>query len=142
MDEDVYVTGSGFITDKNADIYVVRDQDWNDSDTIPADVTGSVETVSVVNGDIDPVLVWNAPLVIGEYDIVIDANQNGVYDASTDGLDSGSPGFVVIGMPCCPSVPVGPDTAVPVPTISPIGAIILAGLLCIVAMGRIRRRFN
>ena len=38
----------------------------------------------------------HAPLVPGRYDIVIDANQNGVYDASADGLDSGSPGFVVV----------------------------------------------
>ena len=32
----------------------------------------------------------------GEYDIEIDANQNGNYDAATDGLDSGSPSFVEI----------------------------------------------
>ena len=31
-------------------------------------------------GDIAPVLIWHAPLAIGECDIVIDANQNGVYD--------------------------------------------------------------
>ena len=142
VDEDVYVTGSGYITGTNADICVVRDQDWNDGDPIPTDVTGSVEIVSVVNGDIDPVIVWNAPLVIGEYDIVIDANQDGVYDASTDGLDSGSPGFVVIDMQCCPSVPVGPDTTESVPTISPIGTAILIGLFGILAVGRIRRRFK
>ena len=142
MDEDVYAAGSGFTTGTNVDIYVVTDQDWSNGDQIPADVTGSVETVSVVNGAVGPVLVWHAPLVIGEYDIVIDANQNGVYDASTDGLDSGSPGFVVIDIPCCPSVPVGPDTAVAVPTISSIGAMILIGLLGILAMGRIRGRFN
>jgi len=44
-----------------------------------------------VNGDIAPVLVWHAPLTPGRYDIVIDANQNGFYNAATDGLDSGSP---------------------------------------------------
>ena len=142
VDADVYAAGSGFATGTNVDIYVVLDQDWNNGDPIPADVTGSVETVSVVGGDVGPVLVWHAPLVVGEYDIVIDANQNGVYDTSTDGLDSGSPGFVVIDRSCCPSVPVGPDTAAAVPTISPIGAIILVGLLGIMAMGRIRRRFN
>jgi hypothetical protein len=42
---------------------------------------------------VGPVLIWHAPLGIGEYDSVIDANRNGVYDASTDGLDSGSPGL-------------------------------------------------
>ena len=45
---------------------------------------------------------WHAPLVIGEYDIVVDANRNGIYDASMDGLDGGSPGFVVIDMPSVP----------------------------------------
>ena len=36
------------------------------------DVTGAVETASVVNGDVGPVLVWHAPLAPGSYDIVID----------------------------------------------------------------------
>jgi hypothetical protein len=131
VDADVYATGSGFTTGTNVDIYVVPDQDWNDGNQIPSDVTGAVETVSVVNGAIATVLVWHAPLVIGEYDIVIDANQNGVYDASTDGLDSGSPGFVVIDMP-----------SVPVPALAPIGIIALIGLLCVIGMIMIRRRFN
>ena len=125
---DVYATGSGFATGTNVDIYVVRDRNWNDGDPIPADVTGSVETVPVVDGGVGPVLIWHAPLVIGEYDIVIDANRNGVYDASTDGLDSG-PGFDVIG-------------PVPVPTLAPIGIIALIGLLCVIGLIRIRRRFN
>ncbi|MEA1865253.1 MAG: hypothetical protein U9N46_08680 [Euryarchaeota archaeon] len=36
------------------------------------------------------VLVWHAWLMIGNYDIMIDANRNGVYNASIDGLDSAS----------------------------------------------------
>jgi len=107
---------------------VVPDQDWNNGDPIPEDVTCSVEIVSVVNGGVCPVLVWHAPLVAGVYDIVIDANRNGVYDAHADGLDSGSPGFVVVGMP-----------PVPVPAIAPIG---LIGLLCIIGTFMIGRRFN
>jgi len=127
----VYAAGSGFTPGTNADIYVIPDQDWNDGDQVPQDITGAVETVSVNNGDIAPVLVWHAPLTPGEYDIVIDANRNGVYDASTDGLDSGSPGFVVIDMP-----------PVPVPTLAPIGIIALISLLCVAGVGRIRRRFD
>ncbi|KAF5416300.1 MAG: hypothetical protein C5S48_03270 [Candidatus Methanogaster sp.] len=104
MDEDVYTAGSGFTTSTNVDIHVVSDQDWNDDNPIPSDVTASVETVSVVNGGVGPALVWHAPLVVGD-DIVIDANRNGVYDASTDGLDSGSPGFVVLAdAPPSPSI--------------------------------------
>ena len=131
VDADVYAAGSGFAAGTNVDIYVVLDRDWTNGDQIPSDVTGAVETVSVANGDVGPVLVWHAPLVIGEYDIVIDANQNGVYDVSTDGLDSGSPGFVVIDM-----------SSVPVPALAPIGIIALIGLLCVIGMIRIRRRFS
>ena len=133
VDADVYAIGSGFATGTNVDIHVVPYQNWNDGDPIPADITGSVETVSVNgNGNVGPVLVWQAPLVIGEYDIVIDANRNGVYDASTDGLDGGSPGFVVIrGTP-----------PASVPVLTPIGIIALIGLLCVSGLIRIRRRFN
>jgi len=135
VDADVYGTGSGFTT-ANVDIYVVPDQDWNNGNPIPSEVTGAAETVSVVNGEIAPVLARHARLVIGEYDIVIDANRNGVYDASTDGLDSGSPGFVVIDMP-----PTYTPSA-SVPALAPIGIIVLIGLLCVIGMIRIRRRFN
>ena len=82
MNEDVYAAGSGFTTGTNVDSYVVPDQDWNGGDPIPSDVTASVETVPVVNGGVGPVLVWHAPLAPGRYDIVIDANRNGVYNAS------------------------------------------------------------
>ena len=113
----------------------VPDQDWNDGDPIPQDVTGAVETVSAANGDIPPVLVWHAPLTPGRYDIVIDANRNGVYNAATDGLDSGAPGFVVVASP-----PPTPPTDVP--TLTPPGIIALVGLLCVAGMSRIIKRFN
>jgi len=132
--EDVYTAGSGFTT-ANADIYVVQDQDWNDGDPIPADVTGSVETVSVSDGDIAPVLVWHAPLASGRYDIVIDANQNGDYDAATDGLDRGSPGFVVIISP-------PPTLPTDVPALTPQVILALIGLFCVIGTITIRRRFN
>jgi len=77
------------------------------------------------------VLVWHAPLVIGEYDIVIGADRNRIYDASADGLDSGSPGFVVIDIP-----------SVPVPALAPHGIITLIGLLCVIGMSRIKRGFG
>ncbi len=80
-------------------------------------------------------LVWHAPLVPGAYDIMIDANQNGFYDASTDGLDSGSPGFIVVA-----DAP--PTPPVPVPAIAPSGIVVLIGLLCVIGVSRIRRGFN
>jgi len=135
VNENIYAAGSGFAAGTDVNIHVVQDQDWNDGDPIPQDVTGAVETVPVNNGDVGPVLVWNAPLVPGEYDIVIDANRNGFYNATTDGLDSGSPGFVVVASP-----PPTPPTDVPALTLA--GIIALVGLLCVAGMGRIRRRFN
>ena len=77
----------------------------------------------------------HAPLAPGSYDIVIDANRNGVYDAATDGLDSGSPGFVVVANP-----PPTPPTDVP--ALAPAGIIALIGLLCVIGVSRIRRGFN
>jgi hypothetical protein len=133
--EDVYATGSGFAAGTNVDIYVVPDQDWNDGDQIPQDVTGAVETVSVNGGDISPVLVWHAPLAPGRYDIVVDANRNGDYDAATDGVDSGSPGFVVLASP-----PPTPPTDVP--ALTPHGIIALVGLLCVIGVSRIGKRFS
>ena len=103
------------------DIHVVTDQDWNDGDQIPADVTGAVETASVVNGGIAPVLIYLEP--------------NRVYDAETDGLDSGSPGFIVLANP-------PPSPPADVPALTPPGIIALVGLLCVIGVSRIRRRFN
>ncbi|MEA1895905.1 MAG: choice-of-anchor U domain-containing protein [Euryarchaeota archaeon] len=134
MYEDVHAAGSGFTPGTNVDIHVVPDQDWNDGDPIPSDVTGAVETVSVNGGDIAPVLVWHAPLAPGSYDIVIDANRNGDYNAATDELDSGSPGFVVLA-----SLP--PTPPIDVPALTPAGIIALIGLLCVIETFMIRRRF-
>ncbi|MEA1893877.1 MAG: hypothetical protein U9N36_01495 [Euryarchaeota archaeon] len=129
-DEDIYVIGSGFASGTEVHIFVVVDRDWNDGDLIPSQgvITVSDGTVSM-SGDVAPVLVWQAPLVSGKYDIVIDTNQNDIYDAAMDGLDSGSPGFVV-------------TPAVPVPALTHIGVIALVGLLCVIGMFRIRRRFD
>ena len=133
--EDVYATGSGFAAGTNVDIYVVPDQDWNDGDPVGYIVAVSGGTVSI-NGNVDPVLIWHDPLVAGVYDIVVDANRNGVYDALADGLDSEiQQGFVVIA-DAPPSPPVS------VPTLAPHGIIALIGLLCVIGMFRIRRRFN
>ena len=59
VDADVYATGTGFTPGTNVDSYVVPD--WNDGNPIPADATCAVETRSIVNGAIAPVLVWHAP---------------------------------------------------------------------------------
>jgi hypothetical protein len=79
------------------DVYIVSDRAWTDGDPIPPDVSGVTETVTTdSSGGLGPVEVWPRLLTVGEYDIVFDANQNGVYDALFDAVDDPNhPGFVV-----------------------------------------------
>ena len=70
-----------------------------DGDPIPADVSSDGMNPAVptdINGDLGPANVWPPPLTPGEYDMVFDANWNGVYDAATDVVDHPAhPGFVI-----------------------------------------------
>lgn len=135
-DEDIYVMGAGFTAGTDVRIFVVLDRDWNDGDSIPSQGAVAVlgDAISA-SGTVGPVPVWHAPLAPGEYDIVIDANRNDVYDAATDGLDRGSPCFVVIA-----DAP--PTPPAPVPALDPTGIIALIGLLCVIGTIMIGRRFN
>ncbi len=101
-DETVYAVGSGFPPDVDIDIYVVPDQEWTLDMAIPADVSSDgVNTVhTTVNGTFDPVVIWPAFLWPGEYDVVFDVEQDGVYteyfESYTDAVDHPNhPGFVV-----------------------------------------------
>jgi len=51
-------------------------------------------------GNISPTAVWLSPLTPGRYDIIVDVNSNGVYDAEIDALDDNdievTAGFFVI----------------------------------------------
>jgi len=128
--DSVYAVGSGYAATTTYDLYVVEDTTWVDGMAIPSRVAGTETSVTTDgSGDIPAgTLIWTSS-VEGEYDIVVDVGGNGQYDASTDGLDSGSPGFVVIGIAS-------------VPALAPIGIIALISLLCVIGMIRIRRRFN
>ena len=130
--DSVPAVGSGYAATTTYDLYVVEDTTWVDGMAIPSRVAGTETSVTTDgSGDIPAgTLIWTSS-VEGEYDIIVDVDGNGQYDAPTDGLDSGSPGFVVIGLP-----------STPVPALAPIGIIALIGLLCVIGMIRIRRRFN
>jgi hypothetical protein len=99
-DEIVYATGTGFPPNSDVDVHIVGDLAWSDGDAIPPDVSGGVETVTTDgNGDLGPAPVWQPLLTPGEYDMVFDANQNGVYNAGTDVVDDPNhPGFIVIAV--------------------------------------------
>jgi hypothetical protein len=126
--EDVYALGGGFDPNDWIDIYVVLDRNWTDGDAIqpPFDVSGGVETVlSDGNGDVHA-LVWPQPLIVGAYDILYDANQNGIYDWNIDAIDGASPGFTVRGLE--------EEEFAKVPLLSPLGIIALVIMLSLVAV--------
>jgi hypothetical protein len=99
--ETVYASGAYFPAYTDVDIYIVEDREWTDGDPIPADISGGVETVQTdADGNLPVTAVWAPTLVVGEYDLVIDANQNGYYNAGIDAVDDPNhPGFVVTGAP-------------------------------------------
>jgi len=100
--EIVYVNGTGYSPSATYTIYLVNDvASWSDGMPIPARVLGTESTVSSDSeGRIPPTVVWNDPLTPGEYDILVDFNNNGVYDEGIDALDSNdievTAGFLVI----------------------------------------------
>ena len=108
LPEDVYVFGIGYAPSTTYDMYMVDDAaTWSDGIAIPPRVSGTASAVSSdATGDIPTTLVWGSPLVPGKYDIVVDVNGNGVYDAGVDVLDDSdiqvTAGFFVI-----PELPLG-----------------------------------
>jgi hypothetical protein len=96
--EAVYATGSDFVPNTYVDVYIVGDLAWSDGMAIPPDVShdGMDTVLTDALGNLGPTLVWPPPLTVGEYDMVFDANRNGVYDEVLDVVDHPAhPGFVV-----------------------------------------------
>ncbi len=94
--DEVYVYGSGYTPNTHYNISVVNDTTWFDGKPIPVRVSGTATTVTVnetgfiVNSSLNPAsspaLIWSYA-EIGKYDIVVDVNGNGTYDAGIDALD-------------------------------------------------------
>jgi hypothetical protein len=96
--EDVHVSGSGFMSGSDVDVYVVGDGKWRGGEIIADYGIAVMKTLATDDeGEIENQVIWEAPLVIGEYDVVFDADRNGVYDEITDSVDDPNhPGFTVV----------------------------------------------
>jgi hypothetical protein len=97
-DDTVYVGGSCISASTNVDIYIVENLTWTNGMSIPPDVSSDgMNTVATDGGgNLGPAIAWPPALTGGEYDIVLDANQNGTYDAGIDAVeDPNHPGFIV-----------------------------------------------
>jgi len=87
LDETVCVVGSGFAASQTYNVYIVYDTIWFDG----VNITGRVQASTVSSdslGNISLTAVWNKPLTSGVYDILVDVNDNGRYDAGVDALYS------------------------------------------------------
>jgi len=83
LEENVYCyAGDLPANDLNVDIYVVPNKEWSVNDLIGSDVGDAVETVYTDgSGIIDVTQIWFEPLIAGDYDIIVDVDQDGVLDA-------------------------------------------------------------
>ena len=90
ISDPVYAVGSGYPAAGTIyDLHVVDDTTWTDGMAIPARVAGTETSVTTDASKNIPAgtLIWTSA-VAGKYDIVVDVNGNGVYDAGTDALDA------------------------------------------------------
>jgi len=105
--EDVYciikTVHAGTLT---VDVYVVYNDEWHGGGVM-TDRGDGYDTITLTSAGPNevhgPFLIWSAPLKVGDYDIVVDQNQNGVRDPG-EKVDSScvDPGFLVI-----PELPLG-----------------------------------
>jgi hypothetical protein len=101
IDESVYVTGTGYTPSATYNTYIVTDLNWTDKQAIPTRIPGTATQVSSdSSGNIPATRVWSSQQTLGAYDLIIDVNNNGVYDQGVDALDDANimvtAGFILI----------------------------------------------
>jgi len=77
LSDNVYIRGVGFPADTDVTIYLIPDG----AQALPANAVANASTTTNSTGGLPVTLVWSQPLTLGEYDIWVDANQSGVFDA-------------------------------------------------------------
>ena len=98
--EPVLVEGFGFPANQQVKLFVVRDKDnWQNGDQL-TDESGGAETVTTdANGNLPRTTVWASAQRLGtrqtegDFDVVVDVNGNGKFDAGTDVVN----GFIGTG---------------------------------------------
>lgn len=78
-------TGTGYPASTSYPCYIVRNTTWTDGMQIPPPVYPVDTVLTDVNGSLVPNTL--TALTAGCYDMVIDVNRNGIYDAGIDALD-------------------------------------------------------
>ena len=78
LTDSVYVRGEGFTADANVTVYLIPDG----MAASPSNAVADASTTTNSTGGLPVTLVWSQPLTLGEYDIWVDVNQNGVFDGA------------------------------------------------------------
>jgi hypothetical protein len=96
----VYGVGSGYSPSGTYSLYIVNDvTNWINGMDIPVPVV-VVKVYSDASGNLAPTVIWDRPIIPGKYDIIVDVNGNGKYDAGIDALDDNdiviTAGFLVV----------------------------------------------
>lgn len=109
LEENVYCyAGNLSANDLAVDIYIVPNREWSVNDQIGHDVGDGVETVSTDgSGIIDVTQIWITPLTAGNYDIIVDVDQDGI-------LDAGEPVDSIIIEVGYEEIPEFPTLAIPI----------------------------
>jgi hypothetical protein len=86
-------------------LYVVADKStWNDGDPLTDVSLDGIETLTLNSGQgTQTIQIWGAPLTPGNYDIVVDVDRDGVFDAELDCVDD----LEIAGFFVIPEVPFG-----------------------------------
>lgn len=75
---------------------------WSQGDSL-TDVSGGTETVTLNPSGTQTIPIWPPLLILGSYDVVMDANNNGIFDEGTDLVDP----VQVTSFKVIPEVPLG-----------------------------------
>ena len=98
----VYITGVNLTADTSATVrvYITENSDkWANGTVLTAVGTGYQEFTTNGTGDLPPTALWPNPSV-GNYDVVVDTGQDGVYNSSKDFVDNlTTVGFTVSAPP-------------------------------------------
>jgi hypothetical protein len=106
LSEDVYCYAENLPADRMIDIYVVKNNDtWAEGAALNDDSDGFETVKTGSNRSLQNTLIWASSLTPGDYDIVIDTNQNGKWNEgepidswATTGFEA-VPEFTTIAIP-------------------------------------------
>jgi len=94
-------------------MYILLDDTWSEGTSMTDLSSDGFNTVPIDGvGNLPVTMIWRRRLTIGQYDIVFDANQDGIYQSGVDVVDD--PGDPVFEVFCDPpgsggSAPVFPN---------------------------------